>query len=154
MRILYLCHRIPYPPDKGEKIRAFHELKAMAKNCEVDLFTLADHNGDLRYKSDLEAYCRTVTVVKLSRPLAGLRAITSVFGRVPLTLPYFYSADLAAKVRQALSKRSYDRIFVYSSSMAQYVQLEDRIPILIDLVDVDSDKMASIFDAKCFSATR
>jgi sugar transferase (PEP-CTERM/EpsH1 system associated) len=140
MRVLYLCHRIPYPPNKGEKIRAFHELKVMGKSCEVDLFTLADRKEDLSYKSDLEAYCRTVTVAKLSKPLAGLRAVPSVLRGDPLTLPYFYSADLALKVRQALCRRSYDLIFIYSSSMAQYVDPEDRIPILIDLVDVDSDK--------------
>jgi sugar transferase (PEP-CTERM/EpsH1 system associated) len=140
MRVLYLCHRIPYPPNKGEKIRAFHELKAMAKSCEVDLFTLADHKEDLRYKSDLEAYCRTVTVAKLSKPLAGLRAISSVLRGDPLTLPYFYSTDLALQIRQALSRRSYDRIFIYSSSMAQYVDWQGQVPVVIDLVDVDSDK--------------
>jgi polysaccharide biosynthesis protein PslH len=140
MRVLYLCHRIPYPPNKGEKIRAFHELKAMAKSCEVDLFTLADRKADLRYKSHLEEFCRTVTVAKVSGPIAGLRAISSVVRDLPLTLPYFYSSDLAREVRQALSRRSYDRLFIYSSSMAQYVDTQDEIPVVIDLVDVDSDK--------------
>jgi sugar transferase (PEP-CTERM/EpsH1 system associated) len=140
MRVLYLCHRIPYPPNKGEKIRAFHQLKTMSQSCEIDLFTLADRAEDLQYKKALEPYCRTITVAKLSRPAASLRALVSVFSNMPLTLPYFYSAELARKVGQALSNRCYDRIFVYSSSMAQYIEGEHTIPILIDLVDVDSDK--------------
>jgi len=57
-------------------------------------------------------------------------------------LPYFYSAELATEIRNALLQRSYDRIFVYSSSMAQYVDWVDQVPILMDLVDVDSDKWA------------
>jgi sugar transferase (PEP-CTERM/EpsH1 system associated) len=140
MRVLYLCHRIPYPPNKGEKIRAFHQLKAMAKSCEVDLFTLADRTADLTYKSSLEEFCRTVTVAKLCKPIAGVRAISSVLRGLPLTLPYFHSSDLAREVRQALSRRSYDRIFIYSSSMAQYVDGQQEVPVVIDLVDVDSDK--------------
>ena len=55
-------------------------------------------------------------------------------------MPYFYSAELQRKVQQALLQRSYDRIFVYCSAMAQYVESAGQIPIVMDLVDVDSDK--------------
>jgi sugar transferase (PEP-CTERM/EpsH1 system associated) len=112
----------------------------MAQSCEIDLFTLADNTADLSHKFELERYCHSVTVATLSKPLAGLRAIPAVLRGLPLTLPYFYSADLAVKIREALSRRSYDLIFVYSSSMAQYVANQDGLPILVDLVDVDSDK--------------
>ena len=140
MRVLYLCHRIPYPPNKGEKIRAFHELKALSAAHEVDLFTLADDAEDMRHQAALAQFCRRVTVTRLIPLLARLRSMRAFGFGQPLTLPYFYSRQLHRKVRQALLSRSYDRIFIYCSSMAQYVERVEGIPILMDLVDVDSDK--------------
>ena len=140
MRILYLCHRIPYPPNKGDKIRAFHQIKAMAAKHEVDLFTLADDPGDLAHQEDLKQYCRELTVARLHPRAARLKAIPYLLTAKPMTLPYFYSAELAASVRRALGTGRYDRIFVYCSAMAQYVESAGDVPKVVDFVDVDSDK--------------
>ena len=140
MRILFLCHRVPYPPNKGEKIRAFHQLKAMAARHEVDLFTLADDAEDLKYRSVLLEFCREVTIAPLRKTLGRVKTLPYLFTRQPLTIPYFYSQKLQAAVNAALSTRKYDRIFVYCSAMAQYVDGIEDIPVLMDLVDVDSGK--------------
>ncbi len=140
MKILYLCHRIPYPPNKGEKIRAFHQVRALAAHHEVDLFTLVDDPKDLLHREALAAYCHQLTLVRMHPKLARLRSLPYLFTRTPLTLPCFYSAELRTEVRRALSTRSYDLIFVYCSSMAQYVEPAGGIPVVMDLVDVDSDK--------------
>jgi sugar transferase (PEP-CTERM/EpsH1 system associated) len=142
MRVLYLCHRIPYPPDKGDKIRAFHQLRALASRHEVDVFTLADDAGDLIHRSTLLKYCHSVTVAPVNPKLARLRSLPYLLTPTPLTIPYFYSSELQQLVSKALASRSYDRIFVYCSAMAQYVKLVDRVPTVLDLVDVDSDKWA------------
>jgi polysaccharide biosynthesis protein PslH len=140
MRILYLCHRIPYPPDKGEKIRAFHQLRGICAQHEVDLVTLADDAGDLVHESVLSRYCRKVTVARVRPRLARLKALPWLFTRTALTLPYFRSAKIEKEIRQALMRRSYDRILIYSSAMAQYVDWDNAPPVITDLVDVDSDK--------------
>jgi polysaccharide biosynthesis protein PslH len=142
MRILYLCHRVPYPPNKGEKIRAFNQLRAMSARHTVDLFTLADQPEDLNHETALRQYCETVTITRIVPAAARLRAMRFLFGASPLTIPYFFSAKLQREVRNALAKRSYDRIFVYSSAMAQYAEIPEArgIPVVVDLVDVDSDK--------------
>jgi sugar transferase (PEP-CTERM/EpsH1 system associated) len=140
MRILYLCHRIPYPPDKGEKIRAFHQLRGICAQHEVDLFTLADDAGDLIHESALTRYCRRVAVARIRPKLARLKALPWFFTRTALTLPYFRSAKLEREIRQALLRRSYDRILIFSSAMAQYLDWADAPPVITDLVDVDSDK--------------
>ena len=140
MRILYLCHRIPYPPNKGDKIRAFHQLRAMAARHEVDVFTLADDAGDLAYQETLAGYCHKLTVARVHPKMARLRSLWFLPTQQPLTVPYFYSAGLQAEVQRALLRRSYDRIFVYCSAMAQYVESAGQIPMVTDLVDVDSDK--------------
>jgi sugar transferase (PEP-CTERM/EpsH1 system associated) len=154
VRILFLCHRVPYPPNKGEKTRAFYQLRAMATRHEVDVFSLADDPHDLAHREALAAFCNRLTVARLSPRLARLRALPYLFTRTPLTIPYFSSGQLRAAVREAMSQREYDRIFVYCSAMGQYVPcalssakvsmpgLARSIPVVIDLVDMDSDKWA------------
>ena len=140
MRVLFLCHRIPYPPDKGDKIRAFHQLQAISGHHEVDLFTLVDDALDLVHRPALLQYCRNVTIAPVNPKIARLRSLPYLLTRTPLTIPYFYSSELMREVSKALEARSYDRIFVYCSAMAQYVEAASHIPTILDLVDVDSDK--------------
>lgn len=140
MKILYLCHRIPYPPNKGEKIRAFHQLKALSSRHEVDLFTLSDQPLVDADQQALKQYCRRVSAVRMHPLAARMRSLSRLLSRRPLTLPYFYSDELYRKVREAILLHGYDRIFVYCSAMAQYVDWVRDKPIFADLVDVDSDK--------------
>ena len=142
MRVLFLCHRVPYPPNKGDKIRAFNQLRAISVRHSVDLFTLADRKEDLGHQAELRRYCESVTIARVVPALAQVRALGYLLTRAPLTIPYFFSQQLQTAVREALSTHSYDRIFVYCSAMAQYVGPADArsIPVVVDLVDVDSDK--------------
>lgn len=150
MRVLYLCHRVPYPPNKGDKIRAFHELQAIAARHEVDLFTLADCAGDLKAQKPLHQYCRYVDIVPLNPTWARLRTLPLIVTQQPLSVSYFYSAELDRQIRKATIHRSYDRIFVYCSSMAQYVRGVYDVPTLMDIVDVDSDKWVQYAPFKRF----
>jgi polysaccharide biosynthesis protein PslH len=152
VRILFVCHRIPYPPDKGEKIRAFHQLRAIAARHEVDLFTLADDPRDLAHKETLATFCRRVIVGRVSPTAARLHSLPYLLTRTPLTVPYFRSAFLHRAVREALAREKYDRLFVYCSAMAQYVDWEarTRVPVLLDIVDVDSNKWAQYAQTAAF----
>ena len=150
MRILYLCHRIPYPPDKGDKIRAYHQVRALAAKHEVDVFTLADDPADLKYEQALRKCCAGVTVVPLNPTWSRAMALPYLLTQTPLTLPFFYSEKLRQHIRQAVSRRAYDRIFVYCSAMAQYAEEEFGIPIVTDLADVDSDKWRQYASATRF----
>ena len=112
----------------------------MGARHEVDLFTLADEDVDTAHIRALREYCTRVTVARLNPRWARLRSLPHVVTRAPLTVPYFHSGELQREVRQAFRSNSYDRIFIYCSAMAQYVDGHHGIPILTDLVDVDSDK--------------
>jgi sugar transferase (PEP-CTERM/EpsH1 system associated) len=140
MRILFLAHRLPYPPNKGDKIRSFHELQGIAKRHEVDLFCFYDQPEDVRYFNDVRRYCRDLYAEKISWPLSRARAISaSIVGR-PFTTAFFRSPDMSRRIGEAVRSRNYDLIFLFSSSMASYVEAFSNIPRVLDMVDVDSDK--------------
>jgi sugar transferase (PEP-CTERM/EpsH1 system associated) len=140
LRILYLCHRVPYPPDKGERIRAFHEIRALSRRHRVSLFTLADSAvTDLR---PLEEMCERVEVFNINRPAAYVRSALSVWRRRPLTLSFFESAELQARLKELARSERFDVAVVYSSAMAPYMDAFPGLPAVLDMVDVDSAKWA------------
>ncbi len=141
MKILYIAHRIPYPPDKGDKIRSFHQIQHLSKKHEVHLVCFVDEKGDLPYARALEKYCASVDVVfrgKLASRCLAFQAL--LFSKEPLSVASFYSAELAQKITHTLGREAYDKIFVFSSAMARYVKHISHIPKVMDFVDVDSEK--------------
>ena len=138
-RILFIVHRIPYPPNKGEKLRSFWELKELAKRSDVDLFAFYDDPEDARYANELRRYCQRVYLEKLLYLSSRWNAVKALASGKPLSVGFFCSQKMAQRISQALRSNRYDRILVVSSSMAQYVEEAEPVKIL-DLVDVDSDK--------------
>jgi sugar transferase (PEP-CTERM/EpsH1 system associated) len=140
MRILYLCHRIPYPPDKGDKIRAFHEIRALSRRHRVHLLTLAD--GEVPDLGPLAEMCERMEVFPLPRSAAYARAALGLVRPQPLTLSFFESAELQARVAELARSESFDLVVAYSSAMAPYVEPFEGVPAVLDMVDVDSAKWA------------
>ena len=140
MRILYLCQRVPYPPNKGDKLRSFNQIKFLSRFHEISLVCLADNNSDLQHESALKPFCKSVDIVPLSPLASRMNVVKALFTGRPLTLAYFYSAALKGMVEDKLRQDTFDLIFVYCSSMAQYVEDVATLPKVIDYVDVDSEK--------------
>lgn len=140
MKILFLAQRVPYPPNKGDKLRSFNEIKYLSRNHTISLVCLADYADDLQYREQLLACCASVDIV-FNHPIRSrLKALLALFSSLPLTLAHFYSHRLQSIVSRKLKEERFDLIFVYCSSMAQYVAQVDDIPRVIDFVDVDSEK--------------
>jgi len=166
MRILFLCHRIPYPPNKGDKIRSFNEIKHLSQNHEIHLACLADNPKDLKYECDLKKYCKTTNVIFINPKLAKLKSTIRLFSTKPLSICYFYSKRLQKAIDHLLSTHHFDCIFCFSSPMAEYIfrskflvsgfqkldfnkninrpETSNQQPAtkIMDFVDVDSDKWA------------
>lgn len=140
MRILYICHRVPYPPDKGDKIRAFHQIRALARRHRVHLLTLAD--GPVPDLTPLKAICERVEVFPVHRARAYARSFLGLARPRPLTLAFFASRELAARVRELARRERYDAVVGYSSSVGPYLDLMPGVPRVMDMVDVDSAKWA------------
>lgn len=140
MRIAYLCHRVPYPPDKGCRIRAFHELVHLGKQHDIHLLSLSDSDEDSGSAQALRQICSQVEFFRINRTSSRLRALLGLFGTKPLTLSYFHSPSLARRVAELASSSSYDVVFAYCSAMADFARQFDNVPRVVDIVDVDSDK--------------
>ncbi|MFQ3621960.1 MAG: TIGR03087 family PEP-CTERM/XrtA system glycosyltransferase [Acetobacteraceae bacterium] len=144
-RLLFLAHRIPYPPDKGEKIRAWHMLERLARRWTVELGCLVDDPRDLEHVPFLRGLCAHVEARPITaRWRAAARALVRARPGTPLSLGWFRDAALESWVRGGLREGRWEAAFVYSSSMAPYVMApEARLFRVLDMVDVDSAKWAA-----------
>jgi sugar transferase (PEP-CTERM/EpsH1 system associated) len=137
--ILFISHRIPFPPDRGDKIRSHHVVKRLARIAPVHIATFADDDSDMGEEVELAAMARSYKLVRRSKPLvlAGMQALST--GR-PVSLTAFHDAELAAYVEQVLAQHPISTIYVFSGQMGQYVPASFAGRVVIDFVDVDSAK--------------
>ncbi len=142
MKILFLAHRIPYPPNKGEKIRAFQELKFLGGRHTVDLLCFADSDAEANHQGALKGFCRHIYVETRSRINIAIGAGRSFLRGEPLSCGFFFTSKFRAKVHHVLATTAYDAIFVFCSSMAQYLPRPVPVPVVMDFVDIDSAKWA------------
>ncbi|QID18545.1 TIGR03087 family PEP-CTERM/XrtA system glycosyltransferase [Nitrogeniibacter mangrovi] len=141
--LLYLVHRIPYPPNKGDKVRSFHLLKHLAERFEVHLGTFVDHPDDWQHVPALDRWCASVRVAALSPRLGRLRSLTGLLTGEALTLPFYRDRGLAEWVRQTQRACGIDRVVVFSGAMAQYLEDLPVTQTFIDFCDVDSAKWST-----------
>ncbi|MFL9842725.1 TIGR03087 family PEP-CTERM/XrtA system glycosyltransferase [Sphingomonas sp. ST-64] len=140
--ILFLAHRVPFPPDRGDKIRAYNILRYLSERSRVHLIAFADDPADLKRKSGLAKLTGNRQIVwrSKSQAVAGIQSILS--GR-PVSLTAFDNAEVHRAVAEMLARHAIDRIYVFSSQMAQYVPPRARQRVVMDFVDMDSAKFAS-----------
>jgi sugar transferase (PEP-CTERM/EpsH1 system associated) len=138
--LLYLVHRFPYPPNKGDKIRSYHLLKHLTKYYRVHLGTFIDDEKDHEYLDKVKSLCEETCIIDLHPRTARLRSLVGLLYRQPLTLPYYRDKGLQAWVNSILENRPIEHVVVFSSGMAQYVSGTISAKRIIDFVDIDSDK--------------
>jgi sugar transferase (PEP-CTERM/EpsH1 system associated) len=140
MNILYIAHRLPYPPNKGDKIRSFHQIRYLSSKHRVSLACLIDEREDLRHIEPLKGYCTTIDAVYTNKNFARLKAVTMMLGDKPLSVAFFHSRRLQKKIARRIRNEKFDKIIIFSSAMAEYVRDVPDIPKVIDFVDLDSEK--------------
>lgn len=139
-RLLFIAHRVPYPPDKGERVRAFHQIKALAEHYRVTLVALAHNQADHQAAGPLGQWCERVLFASAGGPKGLLRGGLKLIKGRSVTEGYFYSRRLERIVRRLTARTTYDIAMGYSSGMLPYL-LSLSAPVrVMDLVDVDSMK--------------
>lgn len=140
--LLFLCHRIPYPPNKGDKIRSFHLLHHLSQHFDIYLATFVDDPEDWPWVPEVEKFCVDSLFLELNPTTARLRSLSGLVTGKVLSLPYYRNAQMQAWIDARVTEHDISHLLVFSAVMAQYV-LNPTMPFerrVVDFVDIDSDK--------------
>src|SRR3989339_370960 len=138
MKIFFLTPRVPYPIDKGDKLRAYYQIKFLSKRHEIFLFSLDENSCYKKENNPLRNICKEVRVVKLSRLRIFFNLLTGLFKNIPLQTAYYYSADIKKEINKEIEQFKPDLIYCQLIRSAEYVRDIQSIPKIIDYVDVIS----------------
>ena len=152
MKIMLVCHRFPYPPARGGKIRPFHIIKHFQEQGHE--VTVASHYRSSQEREEgtgLQQYCSKVLAEIVKPGVAKLRMVKNLATLEPSSMGYFYSARLQQRIREELESGGYDLIFVHCSSVAPYVKgLAEGVTRILDFGDMDSQKWLAYAKAHSF----
>lgn len=142
-RILYISHCLPYPPDKGERTRAFHEIRALSGQFRVTLACLARDGQSPRQVEPLRSFCEAVVVGRATKLWGLLRGAAGLLGGRSVTESLCRSGRLARRLGRLCVGAAYDLVVGYSSAVLPYVLSARASARVMDLVDIDSLKWRS-----------
>ena len=140
MRIFFVCRRVPFPPDRGDKIATFNEIRHLSARHEVHVFCLGDGSQDLDNIPELRKYARSVTAAPVNALTIKLRALKALLTGEPLSVAAFDEAKLHAAIRRKFDELRPDLIIVYSCNVAQFAEHFPQVPRIMQFGDLDSLK--------------
>jgi sugar transferase (PEP-CTERM/EpsH1 system associated) len=138
--LLFLCHRIPYPPNKGDKLRSYHLLRSLCRHYAVHLGAFVDDPEDWQHASALRDLCANLCLRPLAPRAARIRSLDGLRTGDALSLAYYRDAALQRWVDEAIDAAGVSRALIFSSPMATYLANKPGVRVVVDFVDVDSAK--------------
>ena len=146
MRVLVLAQRLPYAPNRGDRLRVYHSLREIATHAKVDVAAIVHDEEEAAQAGDLDGLAESVVTARVPRLWNVVRAGTSLLGRTPLTHVLLDSPALVPALNALVRRNRPDVILAFCSSMARFAlarPLVD-IPCVIDMIDADSAKWATL----------
>lgn len=137
MKLLMLLPRVPYPLEKGDKLRAFHQLRYLSSFCEVHLCCLNDAGDIPGAAAALAPYCKSLTIIPLKGTGICWNVFATLFTGIPFQAGYFYSHKANRKIHQLIKEIAPDHIYCQLLRVARYVK-DVKIPKTIDYQDIFS----------------
>jgi len=150
VKILYLCHRFPYPPKRGGKIRPFNMIRHLAQQHEVTVCSLARSPQEAEEARGIAPYCKRFEIALVDDRIQALRMVARLPTPAPSSFGFFRSASLARTIDGLLAAEKFDLIFVHCSSVAPYVSRHRGTPKILDFGDMDSQKWLEYARSKPF----
>lgn len=146
MTLLALTHRLPWAPNRGDRIRAFHLLKALTARCDVHLLSLVHDSEEERRAPEMSSWLASVTAVRAPKLRNRCRAALALAGPTPLTFALLDSPSLERTLASLAQRVKPDVVLAYCSGMARLLDtpILQGIPAILDMVDVDSGKWAAL----------
>jgi polysaccharide biosynthesis protein PslH len=142
LRVLFLTHRLPYAPNRGDRVRAFHLLKAMAAHARIDLLSLVHDEAEASHAGDLRDIVATTTIARVPRLLNHVRGAALLATSRPLTHVLLDSPEVIPAIHTLMRQNQPDLVFAFCSGMMRFAMLPplDKVPCILDMVDADSAK--------------
>jgi sugar transferase (PEP-CTERM/EpsH1 system associated) len=135
MKIFVLLSRIPYPLEKGDKLRAYHQLKHLAKENEIFLCCLSDKVVDEKAVEHLREFVQHVEVIKLNFAIVLWQLFLGLFSRLPYQVHYFYQRQAAKKINRMINRFAPDHIYCQLIRTTEYVKNLHHFPKTLDYMD-------------------
>ena len=137
MRLLVILPRFPYPIEKGDKLRAFHQLRLLSRYHEIHLIALSHQKVEARDIEKVKPFCKSIEIIRLGWIGVGLNLIRAFFNKLPFQVGYYYSKEAKKRVDSAVKKLQPEHIYCQLLRTAEYGS-GYRIPATIDYQDVFS----------------
>ena len=143
--LLFLCQRLPFPPNKGEKITSFNIVRHLGQRFDVHVGTFIDTPEDVPEIERLRPYCASLHVESIVKPWAWVPAALRWLGGLPLSFALFRAAGLKAYVREVIARHQPVAIITHSSNISDYALMPTarRTLRILHFADVDSEKFAA-----------
>lgn len=141
MKLLVVLSRVPYPLEKGDKLRAYHLVSRLAKRHEVYLFCLSDQKTAAADLEHLRAFCTHIEVVRLARWRILLRLATAAFSRLPYQVAYFHHTVAQRAIDRAIAQFEPDHVLCQLVRTTEYVRHRYELPKTLDYMDTLSKGM-------------
>ena len=146
MKILFLCHRFPYPADGGGKIRVLEMIRHLGRSHELHLVSMVRSDEEARLVSGLNAWCASYRAPRVHPLAQALRTGLCLLTGESLSVGYFGSRAVQQAVNELTTNIAFDCIVAHCSAMGPYVESIEGIPLLIDFCDMDSEKWRAYAD--------
>ena len=141
MNVVFLCQRVPWPPDRGDRITTWHFLQHLLdRGARVQLGCFEEEERDAEGVAFLRTRCAEVVAPRLDRRVQKLASLRGLLTGEALTLPFFRDRRLRSAVARWSSPAPPDLVWVYSSSMAQYALASPARAKVMHFAELDSDK--------------
>ncbi len=138
MKLFVILSRVPYPLEKGDKLRAFNQIKQLSKKHQIVLLALNDDKLDERAIDELKKYCVAISIVPFSKLTVFFNLIRALFNGKPLQVGYFYFSKAQKKVDELIKKHNPDHIYCQLIRTSEYVKKYKNVPKTLDYMDVFS----------------
>lgn len=141
MRILFVTARFPYPPLKGDQVRAYHQLRLLSRRHTITLLSMAEEPVPIDSLRRIGAYCDQMMTFPLRRMQQGVNLLTGLFSAYPLQTRLYWDPAFAQLVQQQADSGNFDLAHIQLARMAPYLENVQGIPRVIDLIDALSLNM-------------
>jgi sugar transferase (PEP-CTERM/EpsH1 system associated) len=141
MRILCLTSRLPYPPNRGDRLRAFHFIEHLSQEHELSLVSFIANAAERDYLPSLRAYCRDVRVLPMSSRRSAISTALNIWRREPFQTLYYRLEAMRHVVDDIINTAGFDAAYVHLFRMAPYVANHSRLYRIVDLTDVISKEI-------------